>query len=782
MIHAPVAMQQYRQFILWKWMFKQGTQQWEKVPINHKTQKAVNPYDPINQIDYQTATNMSQILECGINFVFTENDPFFFIDIDDAHQDNQWSQEAQKLCEVFNGCAVEVSYSGTGLHIFGSGLIPPHACRKNGSHIEFYTQLKTASLTGTNAVGDAAFTPAQNIIQWFVDSYFPPKENESMNPEDWQNSPVPEWSGPVDDFQLIDKMIKSKSIGAMFGNKASVQELWDADDQTLAGIFPPDKLGKYIYNHSSADQALCNHLAYWTGKDCERMDRMFRMSNLMRPKWLSHDGYYRKRTILNAVGICHHVLGHREVDQLPPVQEGVPTDGAPTYRSGGMQLKTVEQQQDHFNGCVYIRDINRVFTPDGGLLQPEQFKTMFGGYLFVMDPQGQKITKNAWEVFTQSQAINFPKAHQICFRPENKPGEVITEEGSPMVNTYVPLPVPCEKGDASRFVQHIAKILPNPKDQQILLCYMAACVQHVGTKFQWCVLLQGCEGNGKTLLVDCLTRATGTKYTHIANSHDIANKFNAWILGKVIVGVEEVHVRQKFEATEALKPLITNRRIGIEGKGANQETGDNRANFIMFTQHKDAIKKTKNDRRYAVFYTAQQTMADINRTGMGGKYFPSIYKWLREEGGHAIVTEFLLNYPIPDELNPAKLCHRAPITSSTKEVLLMSLGGLEQEVMNTVDEHRYGFCGGWLSSIAFKDLIVERKDEKRIPPNKRAQIINELGYIRHPGLSDGRVNSMIPKEKGKPVLYVKDDHKSLSLPNSSAIRSAYLKDQEASGV
>ena len=34
------------------------------------------------------------------------------------------------------------------------------------------------------------------------------------------------------------------------------------------------------FDHSSADAALMSHLAFWTGKDMPRMDRLFRRSAL----------------------------------------------------------------------------------------------------------------------------------------------------------------------------------------------------------------------------------------------------------------------------------------------------------------------------------------------------------------------------------------------------------------------------------------------------------------------------------------------------------------------
>ena len=41
----------------------------------------------------------------------------------------------------------------------------------------------------------------------------------------------------------------------------------------------------YGNDHSRADIALCRMLAFWTGGDSERMDRLFRQSGLMREKW-----------------------------------------------------------------------------------------------------------------------------------------------------------------------------------------------------------------------------------------------------------------------------------------------------------------------------------------------------------------------------------------------------------------------------------------------------------------------------------------------------------------
>ena len=62
-------------------------------------------------------------------------------------------------------------------------------------------------------------------------------------------------------------------------------------------------------SQSEADAALCTLLAFWTGKDTERIDKFFRMSRLMRPKWDEKhyaDGRtYGEAMIQRAVENCH---------------------------------------------------------------------------------------------------------------------------------------------------------------------------------------------------------------------------------------------------------------------------------------------------------------------------------------------------------------------------------------------------------------------------------------------------------------------------------------------
>jgi hypothetical protein len=760
------ALTHWRQFILWKTVLKDG--KLIKIPVSPHTGQLCNAHDAGSWVDADTAAAAAPGFECGVGFVFTEADPFFFLDIDKCAVDGQWSQLAQNILAMLPGAAVEISQSGNGLHIFGRTAPIEHKCKDSKLGIELYTSGRFVALTDLETVGDAA-TDCSASLAGVVATYFAPSIAASVvSPQD---GPRADWSGPTDDAELLRRALASGGAGSIFGGKASFRDLWEANADKLGECYP-DRGGTRAYDESGADMALAQHLAFWTGCDAARIQRLMNQSALAREKWERPD--YLPRTIGIAVGQQKDVYNRGD---------GPPTVAA-TVESGeeirtGYQLLTPQQQLSHFEGCVYVQDLHRVFMPSGALLRSEQFRVAKGGYVFSLNSTHDKTTKNAWEAFTESQVVRQPRADSVCFRPRLKPGTIVTEEGRTLVNTYVPVVTERAEGDATPFLAHLEKVLPVEGDRAILLAYMAACIQHKGHKFQWAPLLQGTEGNGKTLFTRCVAFAVGRIYTHYPKAADLDNKFNGWLLNKLFIAVEDIYVPDhKREVIETLKPMITGGDgLEIQFKGADQITADICANFMLNSNHKDAIQKTQSDRRFAVFYTAQQSRADIEAAGMGGDYFPKLYDWLRS-GGYAIVANYLESYPIPDSLNPAKGSHRAPETSTTGEAILMSLGGVEQEVVEAIDSGRPGFAGGWVSSIWLDRLLEELRANRQIPPNRRRAVMQSIEYDWHPALTDGRVHNVVNPDGGKPKLYVKNGHiNALNLKTPADVARAYEKAQ-----
>ena len=761
----------------------------DKFPV-HPTTGAypVNAHDSAIWLDAQTACDQAAARgpEYGVGFVLTAGSSVFFLDIDNCLQpDGMWSPIALQMTTVFANAYVEVSGSGRGIHILGIGECPPHGCKNTTFDLELYTEARFVALTGTHARGDVS-CDCSSLLPWLVQSYFPSTLGATTSaPGDWSDEPCAEWRGPTDDNVLLDRALRSQSARAAFGNVASFAELWAADATALARAYPDPMRG---YDESSADAALAQHLAFWTGKHHERILRLMRQSALVREKWGRDD--YLPRTIAKACAQQVDVLVDRPPEP-PPVTYAVAEEGDESPQGAaktGLTFQPFDAQITMFKGCVYVADTHAVLVPGGRMLKPEQFKVRFGGNSFPMDHANERVTRDAWEAFTQSQAVAFPQADSYTFRPDLTPGAVVAEGGHRLVNTYWPINTPkTQGGDPSRFLDHLSRMIPNEHDRTLVLSYMAACVQHKGVKFQWAPFIQGIEGNGKTVLSRAVAFAVGSRYSHFPKSKEIASQFNGWMYGKVFIGVEDIFVPDsQEEVIEALKPMVTGEVIEIEPKGREKVTRSVCCNFIINSNHKNGLRKTRNDRRLAIIYTAQQKLEDLHAAGMTGNYFPDYYNWLNGQGryagqpsGYAVISELLHTYQIPAEFGLEALRGRAPDTASTEDAITLGMGRVEQEIIEAVDQNLPGFSGGWISSLMLDRMLDTLRMSGRIPPNRRRELLQSLGYDWHPGLPQGRVhNTLMYPDGGKPRLFVRVDGPLTTLTGASDIAQAYSLAQQ----
>jgi hypothetical protein len=161
---------------------------------------------------------------------------------------------------------------------------------------------------------------------------------------------------------------------------------------------------------------------------------------------------------------------------------------------------------------------------------------------------------------------------------------------------------------------------------------------------------------------------------------------------------------------------------------------------------------------------------------MGGDYFPSLYGWLRDGGGFAVVTHYLRTYPIPDELNPATLCQNAPESSSTVEAVERGAGNIEQEVTEAIESGLVGFRGDFVSSHFLDKLLSDRR--LHLARSKRDSLLKSLGYELHPALPDrGRVNVIVTPDGTRPKLYVRSGSAVAGITSAREVAERYVSEQ-----
>lgn len=674
----------------------------------------------------------------ALGFSLTRDTGYWFLDVDkcfkDRH-DTSCHEAAAYLYSALSGAFYERSSSGTGFHIIGRGTVPEHSTKCGDWGLEFYTDGRGIAFDITGAALGNADTDHSAALSLIVPHYFKPSATVDATVS-VRTGPRDDWNGPRDDNDLLRRALQSSSTGSLFGNKASFADLWNCNVERLRLAYP-DLASSTGYGESEVDMALAAHLAFWTGCDVDRIDRLMRQSALRRAKWDDRrpDGTWLRHTILRQCAKQGDVIRDKPVEPPPaPIKETI-TDIVGT-RVDGRRFLNADEQIELFKGCVYVRDVNRIYVPteDGyDALDSARFNVTYGGYSFVLDIENGKTTRDAWEAFTQTQLVQHKRAHTTRFRPTEPARSISNENGVQYLNTWVPPIVYRVKGDASPFTRHIAKILPNGRDQEIFISYLAACVQYPGVKFGWCPVLQGAEGNGKTTLARIMQYAIGRKYVHTAKAASLGSNFNAWTQGKLFVIVNDVHTpggREDF--MESLKPLVTDGDIEIEGKGRDQVTGEICFNLMMSMNRKNGIRKTKTDRRYAIFYTAHQHDDDVVRSGMGDDYFNDLNDWLNKHSGYAIVADYLATLDIEPDLNPATRCRRAPATSTLADVLRESRGPMEQALDEAIEFETPGFIGGYVSWSAFRNYMQGQFSKATLATLE--SVLESSGYVPHPAM------------------------------------------------
>lgn len=312
-----------RQWITYRLESKAGKM--DKVPCYWQTGNMADAHNPAHWTTYEQALANAHLANrgegCGTGFVLTANDPFWCVDIDKCRDANGWSPLASELCKRLEGAAIEVSQSGRGLHIFGSGPVPTHQCKNTSLGLEMYTTKRFMAITGTHARGDCAADVSDALASVIADYFQPKSATESGPLIDWTSAPCDGWDGPDDDDDLIERARQHKpkpSVASALRpgtatESISFDDLWTANVPVLAATWPPNNQND-DFDRSSADMSLAMRLAYWTGRDCERIERLMRLSGLARDKY-ERRGYIVD-TVMKAAGQVTAVCQ----DKAPPAE------------------------------------------------------------------------------------------------------------------------------------------------------------------------------------------------------------------------------------------------------------------------------------------------------------------------------------------------------------------------------------------------------------------------------------------------------------------------------
>lgn len=394
-------------------------------------------------------------------------------------------------------------------------------------------------------------------------------------------------------------------------------------------------------------------------------------------------------------------------------------------------------KQQWFKNCFFVESEGKIFSPTGRFMNQVQFNGRYGGKEFTLRKNGGKLTDEAWKAALRSTDWTIPKVDHCRFLPQEPTFTIIIDDmGRKGLNTYIPANIKNVPGDVSRWQDYLKRIFNTQEDIKIFEDYVAHCIKFPGWKIPWSVLLQSAKGIGKQMISDVIKHSVGEPYTYQPDAEELVSgvsQFNGWMRNKLMILVDEVRVGDRNDLMNGLKTIITDRRIAIEAKGVDQVMEDNVANWIFFSNFKDAFPIDENERRYCIFYSKLQSALQIEEAGLTKEFFDNMYHWLECEQGFEKLAWYYLNYPI----ERGSLPHRAPHTSSYEEVIRIGRSPLRVILDDKINAGERGFRGGYVSYVMFQKAVAESSMRNKPLEHTLKAIIEskgyyELGYTKAP--------------------------------------------------
>lgn len=262
-------------------------QKYTKRPINPNTGHFAKSNDPLTWVPFDDAVRESDQYD-GIGFFF--DGEHYGVDLDNVASEIQRYLEGDfeenivaDAIETLTSYA-EISPSGKGVHIICKGQLPKGGRRKGD--VEMYDSGRFFTVTG-NTIGPykMVFDDDMGKINYLHHKF------------------IGEESIPVNDLSQLQQDGNDLSIDEIIADALA------SKNGTRFELLFQGGWEQVYPSQSEADMAFANDLAFWTARDYEKMDSIFRRSSLYRNKWDAKRGEstYGYQTLARAIQDCRDI-------------------------------------------------------------------------------------------------------------------------------------------------------------------------------------------------------------------------------------------------------------------------------------------------------------------------------------------------------------------------------------------------------------------------------------------------------------------------------------------
>jgi len=295
----PQALKEYNNWVCWGIQIRDGEKR--KIPHSpHGGLAKTNDKETWGTFEQAQAYLEKNKHLSGLGFVFSDDNPICGIDLDSCRdaETGKIDAEAQKIIDDF-ASYTEISPSGKGIHIIIEGRKRGTKARKG--KIEIYDRGRYFTMTGDVLDNHTTVEHRQEALDKLYDDLF----TTPAQPVSPHLLPV---GGRLDRQTGGHKREQPTSQPASLDDQSLIEKAKNAKDgEKFTALWEGDITG--YDSHSEADLALCSLLAFWTGRDYDAIDSLFRQSGLLREKWTEREDY-RAATITKALNVTHQFGEH----------------------------------------------------------------------------------------------------------------------------------------------------------------------------------------------------------------------------------------------------------------------------------------------------------------------------------------------------------------------------------------------------------------------------------------------------------------------------------------
>lgn len=658
----------------------------DKIPYDPRTDRHASTTDPKTwaTFDEAWAAYQMNVRWGGIGYVFSDDDPYAGVDLDDCRDPDTGkatTDSAREIVKSLNSYA-EASPSGTGVKI----IVRANLDRARVDHeqgIEIYGRARFFTVTGHVLPKMTRIRDAQEPFDTLL-KRFP--EKTKRDPDDRSGYIATR----VPTEQLIDKATAAKN-GETFWN------LWRGRWEGIKE------------SQSEADAALCRYLAFWTGPDRGWIDDLFRDSGLYREeKW--ERASYRERTIDLALD------GLTDWYQWHPPQ--LNSNGVHKQPSGSVTI-------DDFR--AYMPDHKYIFIPSRELWPATSVNARLKPIIVGEDEDGKpiKVPANKWldEHQPVEQMTWAPGEPELIEGRLMSQGGWVDRPGCTVFNLYRPPTIrPGNPGKAQPWLDHIEFTYGELAEH--LIQWFAHRVQRPAEKINHAIVLGGSPGIGKDTMLEPVKQAIGPWNFYEVTPTQMLGRFNGFVQS-IILRVSEARdlgdvdrytFYDHLKGYAAAPPDV----IRVDEKYLREYQVMNVCGVVITTNHLNGgLYLPPDDRRHFVAWS-ERTMHDFTPD-----YWTNLYQWY-EQGGYADVAAYLAELDLSG-FNPKE---PPPKTTAFWDMVSSNLAPEDAELSDILDQ-LYWPEALTLSEIIGKadtdlaEWLRDRKNSRQIPHR-----MEEAGYVR----------------------------------------------------